>query len=170
MYNKTSPNISRPRSVSPLESAPPLSLDPSSHLFNSSSLVQLKDSDVDRLGLPPNGPTRPKRPLSANSKAAKSNADDAKRISPLTTSLLPPSDSFPASSPFSTVKSDDYSSQKSPTDLPTLNSNEKVRKVANDRIKVSQNAPHNEAGIGSEVSDFKNSLDAGRNKLFSFSV
>ena len=162
LYNKTSPNPQRPRSVSPLESKPPTSLDLANPLLNSSSVVVLKDSDMDRLGLSPSGTSRkhsPKRPLSANSRAIMSNSNDPKRISPLTTSLLPPSDSFSSSSPFNTVKTDDDLPKSSPTDLPASTSNEKVRRDMSDEKKVSKNSSYNKTGI---ASDLKNSLVAGK--------
>ena len=97
LYHRTSPNLTRPRSVSPLDSVAPTM---GSGLVKSSALLDLKDADMDKLGIAPSSGARkrsPQRPLSANSnkphKLSPHNSTN-RRISPLTTSLPPIGDSF----------------------------------------------------------------------------
>lgn len=94
LYHRTSPSLTRPRSVSPLETTAPSM---GSSLLNSSSLLDLNDTDLNKHAFSSN--TRklsPKRPSSANSRPNKLNAhaNSNKPVSPLTTSLPPLSDSF----------------------------------------------------------------------------
>ena len=156
LYHKTSPNMPRPRSVSPLDSTVPMLVDPSmSALLTSSSLADLKDADMNKLGLSPNQTSRkrsPKRPLSANSRAIKTSPGGGnKRISPLTTSLPPLNDSFSTSS-FDTVNSENVvSDPKSSALLSATVSSKSHRKEKQSRHQGG--STHKEADVEAVVPD-----------------